>query len=415
MQAQRSLVADASHELRTPIASLRANIQMLEDADRLPASERENLRADIIEELDALTALVGDVVELARGVRAARERRRRGARQDRRERGRQGGPAHPRRPLPRRARADAGVRLAGTDRPGGREPARQRRQVEPSGRRRGGRPARWRAVRSRSGPGFEPKDLPHVFDASTGPRRPAVCRGPDSASRSCVRPRKHTAVMPARRTTRAAEPASRCSSARPCRLGTALRRGAKRAASPPYTALKEPLRDSSDCRRYPAAWQRIPPRICSGSRAAPPAPPRSVIASSRRGASGLLMSYSAASGASARGDLRVTHETLVARDDRSRSGTTCVSLLGDSFMHPSSGRHQSVPFAGSVQDGVGPPPASSAGWVLAAARTLVLRGAGTSASSAGGGCTASRRSPGSSASSTRWAREQMRARPGSWR
>jgi two-component system sensor histidine kinase MprB len=67
VQAQRSLVADASHELRTPIASLRANVQMLEEADRLPAREREHLRADIIEELDALTALVGDVVELARG------------------------------------------------------------------------------------------------------------------------------------------------------------------------------------------------------------------------------------------------------------------------------------------------------------------------------------------------------------
>jgi two-component system sensor histidine kinase MprB len=67
VQAQRSLVADASHELRTPIASLRANIQMLEDADRLPEDERVKLRADIIEELDALTALVGDVVELARG------------------------------------------------------------------------------------------------------------------------------------------------------------------------------------------------------------------------------------------------------------------------------------------------------------------------------------------------------------
>jgi two-component system sensor histidine kinase MprB len=67
VQSQRSLVADASHELRTPIASLRANIQMLGDADRLPAHERESLRADIIEELDALTALVGDVVELARG------------------------------------------------------------------------------------------------------------------------------------------------------------------------------------------------------------------------------------------------------------------------------------------------------------------------------------------------------------
>jgi two-component system, OmpR family, sensor histidine kinase MprB len=67
VQAQRSLVADASHELRTPIASLRANIQILGEADRLPEHEREALRADIVEELDALTALVGDVVELARG------------------------------------------------------------------------------------------------------------------------------------------------------------------------------------------------------------------------------------------------------------------------------------------------------------------------------------------------------------
>jgi two-component system sensor histidine kinase MprB len=66
-EAQRHLVADASHELRTPIASLRANIQVLQDADQLPEADRESLRADIIAELDELTALVGDVVELARG------------------------------------------------------------------------------------------------------------------------------------------------------------------------------------------------------------------------------------------------------------------------------------------------------------------------------------------------------------
>jgi two-component system, OmpR family, sensor histidine kinase MprB len=69
LQAQRHLVADASHELRTPMASLRANIQVLEDADRLPAEEQVALRRDIIEELDELTALVSDVVELARGTK----------------------------------------------------------------------------------------------------------------------------------------------------------------------------------------------------------------------------------------------------------------------------------------------------------------------------------------------------------
>jgi two-component system, OmpR family, sensor histidine kinase MprB len=69
-QAQRQLVADASHELRTPIASLRANIQVLAEVDRLPIEEQQRLRADIISELDELTALVSDVVELARGTEA---------------------------------------------------------------------------------------------------------------------------------------------------------------------------------------------------------------------------------------------------------------------------------------------------------------------------------------------------------
>jgi two-component system sensor histidine kinase MprB len=65
--AQRHLIADASHELRTPISSLRANIQILGEAERLPPHEQESVRRDIVEELDELTALVGDVVELARG------------------------------------------------------------------------------------------------------------------------------------------------------------------------------------------------------------------------------------------------------------------------------------------------------------------------------------------------------------
>ena len=67
VQEQRQLIADAGHELRTPIASLRANIQVLGEAERLPADEQESLRDDIVSELDELTALVSDVVELARG------------------------------------------------------------------------------------------------------------------------------------------------------------------------------------------------------------------------------------------------------------------------------------------------------------------------------------------------------------
>ena len=70
IESQRNLVADASHELRTPIASLRANLQLLRDEALLPVADRDALRRDMIEELDGLTALVADVVELARGSKA---------------------------------------------------------------------------------------------------------------------------------------------------------------------------------------------------------------------------------------------------------------------------------------------------------------------------------------------------------
>jgi two-component system sensor histidine kinase MprB len=42
---------------------------VLEDADRLSPADREELRADIVAELDELTALVADVLELARGAK----------------------------------------------------------------------------------------------------------------------------------------------------------------------------------------------------------------------------------------------------------------------------------------------------------------------------------------------------------
>jgi two-component system sensor histidine kinase MprB len=69
VQAQRNLVADASHELRTPIATIRANLQLMRDEELLSPADRAALRRDVIEELDELTALVGDVVELARGTK----------------------------------------------------------------------------------------------------------------------------------------------------------------------------------------------------------------------------------------------------------------------------------------------------------------------------------------------------------
>ena len=68
VRAQRQLVADASHELRTPITSLRTNIEVLmEQADALSDEDRRRLLADVLEQSEELSALIGDVIELARG------------------------------------------------------------------------------------------------------------------------------------------------------------------------------------------------------------------------------------------------------------------------------------------------------------------------------------------------------------
>ncbi len=65
-RVQRRLVADASHELRTPVTSLRTNIEVLERADELPAGERTRLIADVVEQLEELSLLINDLIELAR-------------------------------------------------------------------------------------------------------------------------------------------------------------------------------------------------------------------------------------------------------------------------------------------------------------------------------------------------------------
>jgi two-component system sensor histidine kinase MprB len=64
--AQRQLVADASHELRTPVTSLRTNIEVLAE-NRLDGAERRRLVADVQAQAEELSALVADLIELARG------------------------------------------------------------------------------------------------------------------------------------------------------------------------------------------------------------------------------------------------------------------------------------------------------------------------------------------------------------
>ncbi|HEY6891166.1 MAG TPA: HAMP domain-containing sensor histidine kinase [Solirubrobacter sp.] len=65
-RAQRQLVADASHELRTPLTSLRTNLEVLAKGGPPDAGDRDRLRADLVAQLEELSALVGDLVELAR-------------------------------------------------------------------------------------------------------------------------------------------------------------------------------------------------------------------------------------------------------------------------------------------------------------------------------------------------------------
>ena len=62
--AQRRFVADASHELRTPAALIRANADVMERED-LVTDDGRPFVADIITEADRLARLVGDMLQLA--------------------------------------------------------------------------------------------------------------------------------------------------------------------------------------------------------------------------------------------------------------------------------------------------------------------------------------------------------------
>ena len=63
-EAQRRFVADASHELRTPAALIRANAEVLE-REGLVADAGRDLLGDVIAEADRLGGLVGDLLQLA--------------------------------------------------------------------------------------------------------------------------------------------------------------------------------------------------------------------------------------------------------------------------------------------------------------------------------------------------------------
>lgn len=69
---QVELVADAGHELKTPLTSMRTNIELLMminrsgASDRISEEDRRNLERDVLAQMTELSTLIGDLVDLAR-------------------------------------------------------------------------------------------------------------------------------------------------------------------------------------------------------------------------------------------------------------------------------------------------------------------------------------------------------------
>jgi two-component system, OmpR family, sensor histidine kinase PrrB len=67
LDASRRFAADAGHELRTPLMSLRANVDALARNPDVPAKERARVLADVRSELSHLSGVLDALQELARG------------------------------------------------------------------------------------------------------------------------------------------------------------------------------------------------------------------------------------------------------------------------------------------------------------------------------------------------------------
>src|SRR5918999_2834487 len=66
VRSQRQLIADASHELRTPVTSLRTNIETLQANPDLDPVRRADLLDRATRQAEDLTALMNDLIDLAR-------------------------------------------------------------------------------------------------------------------------------------------------------------------------------------------------------------------------------------------------------------------------------------------------------------------------------------------------------------
>lgn len=64
--AQRRLVADASHELQTPLTSLKTDIEVMAQSDRLTQRQRRQVADELVEQIDEISLVISNLVDLAR-------------------------------------------------------------------------------------------------------------------------------------------------------------------------------------------------------------------------------------------------------------------------------------------------------------------------------------------------------------
>ncbi|MDX6505208.1 MAG: two-component system, OmpR family, sensor histidine kinase MprB [Gaiellaceae bacterium] len=72
IETQKRFVADASHELLTPLTSLQTNVEVLAREAQLPEADRDKLHADLEGELGEMRMLIDGLLELAKGQHAQR-------------------------------------------------------------------------------------------------------------------------------------------------------------------------------------------------------------------------------------------------------------------------------------------------------------------------------------------------------
>ncbi len=297
VRAQRQLVADASHELRTPVTSLRTNIEVLLAGGELGDEDRRRLLADVVEQSEELSALVGDLIELARGDQPHRGRPRTcGSTGSSRSRSRARGAT--RRGIDFEAQLEPGDRRGRprAARARGQQPARQRRPPLAAGRHRrgdasiadgvrvrdhgdgrrpGGPAPRVRPLLPRRQRARQPGQRPRARDRPPGrraARRPRDRRATRPTAAPCSRSQLPT-TAPAR--AGAAEPAPRQCPRRLARLRPATSRApwlrGRRPREPRLargleTLAQRPEQQREDGTRWPAAARRPALLACDRDR-----------------------------------------------------------------------------------------------------------------------------------------------------